>query len=119
MEHIFADQDSLKQVAINIIGNALKFTHSEGVVQVRLSCDAQSLLFSVEDNGPGIPSEDIEKIFEKFFRVERSGEAVDGTGLGLSIVKEIVAAHDGTVEVKSIPNQSTVFLVRLPLLMKP
>ena len=119
MEHIFADQDSLKQVAINIIGNALKFTHSGGVVQVRLSCDAQSLLFSVEDNGPGIPAEDIEKIFEKFFRVERSGEAVDGTGLGLSIVKEIVADHDGTVEVKSIPNQSTVFLVRLPLLMKP
>lgn len=118
MKHIFADQDALKQVAINIIGNALKFTQRGGLVQVRLSCDERSALFSVEDSGPGIPPEDIEKIFEKFFRVERPGEAVDGTGLGLSIVKEIVAAHDGTVEVRSVPNQSTMFMVRLPLLMK-
>lgn len=119
MEHIFADQHSLKQVAINIIGNALKFTPPGGVVQVSLFCEAQTMCFSVEDNGPGIPAEDTEKIFEKFFRVERPGEAVDGTGLGLSIVKEIVAAHDGTVEVKSVPNQSTVFMVRLPISMQP
>ncbi|ACD89274.1 histidine kinase [Chlorobium limicola DSM 245] len=119
MEHIFADQDSLKQVAINIIGNALKFTPPGGVVQVSLFCEAQTMCFSVEDNGPGIPAEEAEKIFEKFFRVERPGEAVDGTGLGLSIVKEIVAAHDGTVEVKSVPNQSTVFMVRLPISMQP
>ncbi len=119
MRPVFADQDSLKQVAINIIGNALKFTPPGGFVQVCLFCDAHSMLFSVEDNGPGIPSGDTEKIFEKFFRVERPGEAVDGTGLGLSIVREIVAAHDGTVEVKSVPNQSTVFLVRLPLLTQP
>lgn len=61
MEHIFADQDSLKQVAINIIGNALKFTPPGGVVQVSLFCEAQTMCFSVEDNGPGIPAEEAEK----------------------------------------------------------
>ncbi|MBM3163242.1 MAG: PAS domain S-box protein [Chlorobi bacterium] len=113
---ILADPDALKQVAINIIGNALKFTPEGGLVDVVLSYDEDAMLFRVKDSGPGIPAEDTAKIFEKFYRVERPGEAVDGTGLGLSIVKEIVEAHDGSIEVLNAGCKGAVFLVRLPLL---
>lgn len=118
VRHIHADPDSLKQVAINIIGNALKFTPEGGRVDVVLEYDEAFMLLRVEDNGPGIPEGDIDRIFEKFFRVERSGEAVDGTGLGLSIVKEIVEAHDGFIDVQSTLEKGSVFLVRLPLFSK-
>ncbi|MBN1279780.1 MAG: PAS domain S-box protein [Chlorobiaceae bacterium] len=113
---VFADPDSLKQVAINIIGNALKFTPVGGRVDVLLSYDTDSMFLSVKDNGPGIPEEYIEKVFEKFYRVECAGDAVDGTGLGLSIAREIVEAHEGTITVQSNLHEGTEFLVRLPLL---
>jgi PAS domain S-box-containing protein len=116
--HIHADPDSLKQVAINIIGNALKFSPEGGWVRVVLEYDQSFMSLRVEDNGPGIPAEDIDRIFEKFFRVERSGEAVEGTGLGLSIVKEIVEAHEGSIDVQSTPGKGTTFVVRLPLFGK-
>jgi len=115
-KHLHADPDALKQVAINIIGNALKFTPSGGRVDVSLSCDEDSMYFSVKDNGPGIPEEDLEKVFEKFYRVEHAETAVDGTGLGLSIAREIIEAHGGTVTVKSRVSEGAEFLVRLPLL---
>ncbi|WP_449257882.1 PAS domain S-box protein [Chlorobium limicola] len=114
-KHLYADPDALKQVAINIIGNALKFTPSGGRVDVLLSYDDNSMFFSVKDNGPGIPEEDLEKVFEKFYRVEHSETAVDGTGLGLSIAREIVEAHGGTITVKSRVSEGAEFLVRLPL----
>lgn len=114
--HLYADPDALKQVAINIIGNALKFTPSGGRVDVLLSYDEHSMLLSVRDNGPGIPETELEKVFEKFYRAGNSGEAVDGTGLGLAIAREIVEAHEGSITVQSILHKGTDFLVRLPLL---
>lgn len=112
---VYADPDALKQVAVNLIGNAIKFTDERGRVGVSLSKKQENMLLEVEDNGPGIPENDLEKIFEKFYRVERPGEEIEGTGLGLPIVREIVLAHSGSIEVKSLPGYGTTFLVRLPL----
>lgn len=113
---VFADPDAIKQAAINIIGNALKFTPQGGSVTVILTSDDNFMQFSVEDTGTGIPETDIENIFEKFYRVNRPGEEIEGTGLGLPIVKEIIEAHDGSIEVTSKLHIGTRFTVHLPLL---
>lgn len=113
---IYADPDALKQAAINLIGNALKFTPPGGRVSVLLSQNEEALSICVEDSGPGIPEADLEKIFEKFYRVNRPGEEIEGTGLGLHIVKEIIEAHQGTVTVTSRLQEGTTFTVRLPLI---
>lgn len=113
---VYADPDALKQAAINIIGNALKFTPSGGSVRVTMIYDEHDMRFMVEDTGTGIPEEDLEKIFEKFYRVHRPGEEIEGTGLGLPIVKEIIEAHDGTIEVSSRLHEGTKFTISLPLM---
>jgi two-component system, sporulation sensor kinase E len=113
---VFADPDALKQAAINIIGNALKFTPKGGMVTVSMSYDDKSVSLIVEDTGRGIPEEDIGRIFEKFYRVNRPGEEIEGTGLGLPIVREIVEAHDGTIAVSSRLKEGTRFTVTLPLM---
>jgi PAS domain S-box-containing protein len=112
---VFADPDALKQAAINIIGNALKFTPSGGTVSVRMKYDDHAILVTVEDTGRGIPDEDLERIFEKFYRVDRPGEEIEGTGLGLPIVKEIIEAHDGTITVTSRLHEGSKFTICLPL----
>ncbi|NTW10978.1 MAG: MEKHLA domain-containing protein [Chlorobiaceae bacterium] len=113
---VYADPDAFKQAAINIIGNALKFTPSGGKVSVAMKYDGNSMQFTVEDTGTGIPEEDFERIFEKFYRVDRPGEEIEGTGLGLPIVKEIIEAHDGTIEVRSRQDEGTRFTISLPLM---
>ncbi len=113
---VCADPDALKQAAINIIGNALKFTPQGGTVSVSMKYDDRDMLITVEDTGRGIPEEDIEKIFEKFYRVHRPGEEIEGTGLGLPIVKEIVEAHDGRISVSSRLHEGTKVTIQLPLM---
>jgi two-component system phosphate regulon sensor histidine kinase PhoR len=73
------------------------------------------LVVCVSDTGVGIPKEDLPKIFEQFYRVQRSGEEVKGTGLGLAIVKKIVLLHGGRIEVESEPGRGSTFRVFLPL----
>ncbi|NTU96907.1 MAG: PAS domain S-box protein [Chlorobiaceae bacterium] len=113
---VYADPDALKQAAINIIGNALKFTAPGGTVSVAMKYDDHSMRFIVKDTGTGIPEEDLERIFEKFYRVNRPGEEIEGTGLGLPIVKEIIDAHEGTIEVTSRLHEGTEFTISLPLM---
>ncbi|ACF46451.1 multi-sensor signal transduction histidine kinase [Prosthecochloris aestuarii DSM 271] len=110
-----ADPDALKQVVINLAVNAIKFTPRDGCVRVSLSNDAHWMVLTVKDSGVGIPESDYDKIFEKFYRVERPGEEIEGTGLGLPIVKEIIAAHKGSIEVNSKKDFGSTFFVRLPL----
>jgi two-component system phosphate regulon sensor histidine kinase PhoR len=100
----------------NLIENAIKYTESEGHVSVGLSTNDQEALITVKDTGPGIPSQKLPNIFEKFFRAHAPGEnEVPGSGLGLSIVKTIVERHNGRIWVESEVNVGSTFTIALPL----
>ena len=108
------DRFKLEQVFINLIDNAVKYTDS-GEVKVSLSENENGVEVKVSDTGIGIPEKYIERIFERFFVVDKSrSKKTGGTGLGLSIVKHIVMLHGGDIEVKSVQNKGTVFTVFLP-----
>jgi signal transduction histidine kinase len=111
-----ADPLGLRQLAQNLISNAIRYTPRGGRVSVRLSRNEQALRLEVEDTGIGIPVEDVEHIFDEFYR---SGNARDfasqGTGLGLPIVKAIVEEHDGTISVTSRLGEGSCFTVDLPV----
>jgi len=114
--HVRADGDRLQQVLFNLVDNAIKYGRAEGRVEVvaRVVAD-QVVEISVEDNGPGIPSDSLERIFERFYRVDKArSREQGGTGLGLSIVKHIVQSHGGEVWAKSEPGQGTTFFFTLP-----
>jgi len=111
-----ADADRLQQVLFNLIENAIKYGRQEGVVSIggKLNSDSKVELW-VRDDGPGIPEEAKDRIFERFYRVDRArSRETGGTGLGLSIVKHIVQAHGGEVWVKSELGSGTTFYFTLP-----
>jgi two-component system phosphate regulon sensor histidine kinase PhoR len=113
---IDANRDRIKQVLINLLDNAFKYTPSGG--QVRLSAwrEEEIIKVAVADDGIGIPKEDLGRIFERFYRVDKArSRDKGGTGLGLSIVKHIVESYGGKVEVESSLNQGSVFTFTLPL----
>jgi two-component system phosphate regulon sensor histidine kinase PhoR len=116
-----ADAVRLEQVFVNLLENALKYGHRPGLeVELRIGRTGAGLTVEVSDNGPGIPYEDQEHIFERFYRVHKHrSRDTGGTGLGLSIVKNIVQAHGGTVSVESVPGQGSKFLVVLPARQNP
>jgi heavy metal sensor kinase len=111
---VIADRTRLEQVAANLIDNAVKYTPPGGsvAVEVRRAEDAASL--SVRDTGPGIPPDELPRIFDRLFRGDTS-RTERGLGLGLSLVKAIVEAHGGTVNVVSEPGHGSAFTVSLPL----
>lgn len=116
-----ADQDRLEQVLTNLLGNAIRHTMPGKSIYLRYQTltyqDSSAALIEVEDEGEGIPPEDIPYIFERFYKADkaRTRGATGGTGLGLAIVKNIVEAHQGSVNVRSIVGQGTTFSVILPL----
>lgn len=112
-----ADPDRLRQVLANLIDNAIKYGRAEGRVAVGgRAVDAERVEFSVRDDGPGIPAEAQERIFERFYRVDKArSREQGGTGLGLAIVKNVVQAHGGDVRVRSITGQGTEFFITLPV----
>ncbi len=112
------DRDRIQQVLINLVDNAIKFTPASGSVTLDLSfnADKQAIQIKVIDTGIGIPEIDRPRIFDRFYRVDKSRSRVTGgVGLGLSIVKDIIVAHGGTIEVQSEINVGTTFLITLPL----
>ena len=113
---ITGDMEGLCLVTSNLVGNALKYTPQEGEVTVSLSQEGDRAILEVEDSGIGIEARHLDRIFERFYRVDtaRSRE-LGGTGLGLSIVKRVVLAHNGTVSVESIPGRGSTFRVLLPV----
>ncbi|RAV03625.1 ATP-binding protein [Paenibacillus sp. YN15] len=116
-----ADQDRLEQVFTNLLGNAIRHTMPGKAIYLRYQTltyqDTSAALIEVEDEGEGIPPEDIPYIFERFYKADKARlrGATVGTGLGLAIVKNIVEAHQGSVNVRSIVGQGTTFSVILPL----
>lgn len=110
------DTDRFRQLIINLVDNAIKYTETGGKVKVRLDTSGKNLVLSVSDTGSGIPKEHIPRIFERFYRVDKARDrAKGGTGLGLAIVKHIVMAFDGTIDVRSEEGVGTVFTVEIPL----
>jgi len=111
--NLWGDKNKLSRVAMNLISNAIKFTPSEGTINVLLSSDQDTVTFSVINTGPGITSDEMEKLFKKFVRLDKHSE-IEGSGLGLSIVKDIVDLHNGHITATSEPGKSTEFKVVLP-----
>jgi signal transduction histidine kinase len=110
------DRARLAQVLDNLVSNGLKFTERGGRVEVRLTTRDGAALLEVDDTGVGIPADEQEHLFERFFRSSSATEnAIPGTGLGLTITKAIVERHGGRIEVESAENAGTTVRVRLPL----
>ena len=112
---IAADRGSMSEVMSNLVDNALKYSHEGGIVTVSADADDHQLNFSVIDNGIGMPGNVVSNLFHKFYRSHRSRETVAGTGIGLYISKAIVESHGGTISVRSIENEGSIFTVTLPL----
>jgi signal transduction histidine kinase len=110
------DPGQLEQVMFNLVSNAVKFSLPGGMVTVRAEHDGDSVVLTVEDEGIGIPEEEMSKVFSRFHRGEVAiRRAIPGTGLGLAVVQGIVEGHQGRVAVESAPGQGTRISVRLPL----
>jgi signal transduction histidine kinase len=115
---VCGDQDRLKQVLVNLIGNAINYTPTGGKVIIGVGKEANRARITVSDNGPGIPAEDLPHIFERFYRAEKSrtrSREGKGFGLGLSIAYWIVRNHGGQIDVSSREKEGTTFCVWLPL----
>lgn len=114
---VLADSHHLKQILVNLIGNAIKYTAPNGRVTANMSWDDTWLELVVKDNGIGIPADDLPHIFEEFFRAKNARELEKhGTGLGLAIVKQLIEYIDGQITVQSTLGEGTTFILHLPLL---
>ncbi|HUM22893.1 ATP-binding protein [Mesotoga prima] len=113
---IAGDRKHLSRAVFNLVDNAIKYTPENGKIRIaaKLSESNERIEIIVEDNGIGIQLEDMERIFDRFYRVDRARSQTRGTGLGLSIAKEIVKAHGGVISVKSSPGKGSTFKVSLP-----
>ena len=112
---VLASRDEIHQVIYNLTDNAVKYAPPGSTVQLSLSRQGEQVVLTVEDNGPGIPAEDLPRIFERFYRVDKArSRAAGGTGLGLAIVSDTVAKRGGTVEAANRPGGGAVFTVRWP-----
>ncbi len=111
---VIGDSDRLKQVLLNLVSNATKYNVENGRITITASCQAELMHIGVADTGLGIEPEDIEHLFERFYRIPGS-EGADGSGLGLSVALKIVEEHNGRIEVASTVGEGTTFTIVLPL----
>jgi signal transduction histidine kinase len=115
MPHVSGDGDRLAQVVTNLLSNAVKYTPSGGSIAVKTQVNNGGVELTIHDTGVGIPAEDLPRIFERFYQVEKARGPRRGTGLGLAIVQEIVQAHAGTISVTSGgAGKGSTFTVWLP-----
>ena len=118
MREVYAEIDEVKMTMVitNLVENAVKYNRDHGKVRVTINSDLYNCYISVEDTGVGIPQDSLDKIYERFYRVDKSrSREVGGTGLGLSITKSIVLQHHGAIDVQSIEGEGTKFTVTVPL----
>lgn len=112
---IRANTTRLEQVLVNLIHNAIKFTPPGGQVVLSARQDTGFVCFSVKDSGVGIPEDELERVFERFYKADRARSS-GGTGLGLSIARHIVAAHGGTIWVESVEGHGSTFNFTIPII---
>jgi len=111
-----ADPELLERAVVNLVDNAIKYTQEGGTITIHGATGAGEQTISVRDDGPGIPEAAQPRIFERFYRVDKSrSRELGGTGLGLAIVKHIAQLHGGSITVDSSPGRGSVFTLRLPL----
>lgn len=114
-EYCYADPKRLKQIVLNLVNNAFRYTPEGGTVTIIAKEQDGDFLFSVQDTGMGIAPEDVNKIFDRFYRTDRSRDRESGgSGLGLAITKALVDAHGGWIKVESQLNKGTTFTIMLP-----
>ncbi len=115
--NLTADRDLLNQVWTNILSNSIKFSKDGGVIDVSIKPDAKNVTLRISDTGIGISPEDQKRIFERFFKADRShSRKFSGSGMGLAIVKQIVSLHQGDIRVESELGRGTTFIVTLPMI---
>ena len=114
LPHVRGDRERLRQVLVNLIDNAVKYSPAGDEVEVSAAAENGTLWIAVRDNGPGIAPEHQRLIFEKFGRAKVAGKAKPGTGLGLFIARSIAEAHGGSIEVASAPERGATFTLELP-----
>ena len=113
---VYIDKDKFEKIINNILSNAFKFTPDEGSIKVAVNQDNKNLRITVSDTGVGIPSEKLQKIFDRFYQVDGSHtREQEGTGIGLSLTKELVELHKGTIEVESEEGKGSSFIISIPL----
>lgn len=115
LPQILVDTDKIKQVILNLLSNAVKYNRPAGSITISSAMQVKTLSFSIGDTGWGMLPNQMEQLFEKFYRVPGSDKKAPGTGLGLSICKKIIEAHDGHIEVTSEYGKGTTFTVFLPI----
>ncbi len=117
---VYGDPDRLKQLLLNLVSNAIKYTPPEGTITLSVWPEGSQALIAVADTGEGIPPEDLPHIFDRFYRVDKArARKQGGAGLGLAIAQWIAQAHGGTIGAQSQPGVGTTFTVRLPRQMPP
>jgi signal transduction histidine kinase len=114
-----ADRAALKQTAVNLIGNGIKFSRDRKRLRLSLNRDGNWAIWEVEDGGVGIHPEELPHIFEKFYRGSKMDPATSGTGLGLTLCKAFVEAHGGTIRAENVPEQGCKFVITLPVGEEP
>ena len=118
MREVYAEIDETKMIMVitNLVENAVKYNRDHGKVRLTINADPYNFFISVEDTGVGIPQDSLDKIYDRFYRVDKSrSREVGGTGLGLSITKSIILQHHGAIDVQSILGEGTKFTVTVPL----
>jgi signal transduction histidine kinase len=113
---VLADRDAISQAISNLLDNAVKYSGEAKTVNVKAFRSEKWVTVAVEDSGVGIPGEELDRVFDRFYRGgEGLTRSVKGSGLGLTLVKEVVQAHGGEIQVKSAPDRGSVFSIHLPI----
>jgi PAS domain S-box-containing protein len=111
---VLADEGLLKQIFLNLVGNAIKYSPQGSIIEVNVTSTEEQILFMIKDQGIGIPKTEQENLFKPFYRC-KNAQKIAGTGLGLAIVKQAIELHGGDIQVKSEANQGTTFIFTLPV----
>ncbi len=113
--HLQGDQEKIRRLLINILDNAIKYNHHGGSIQFEAKLERKNIVISLHNSGPGIPTSDLDKVFEQFYRVEKSrSQQYGGAGLGLAIARQIVKLHQGSVTMESDAKSWTRITITLP-----
>lgn len=113
---VYADKDGVERVVLNILSNSIKYTQEGGTIKMYVGYIYNDAYIKIIDNGQGIPEEDLDRIYDRFYRVDKSRtREMGGTGLGLSIAKEILDKNNGSIDIKSKKDEGTEVVIRIPI----